>query len=83
MIDERQKEKKNKRIALFTSLGIHAAILLLFFFLVAWRAPNPPLPEYGIELNFGLDDQGSRLRWPVRACKCWVAPIRRASWRRT
>lgn len=53
-----ETEKKNKRIALFSSVGIHAALLLAFFFLMAWRAPNPPLPEYGIELNFGLDDQG-------------------------
>ncbi len=27
--------------------------------MVAWRPPDPPLPEIGIELNFGLDDQGS------------------------
>jgi hypothetical protein len=58
MQGEEAKEKKNKQIALFTSLGIHSGLLLLFFFLVAWRAPNPPLPEYGIELNFGLDEQG-------------------------
>ncbi len=44
---------------MFTSLGIHAAILLAFLFMMAWRAPNPPFPEYGIELNFGLDNQGS------------------------
>ena len=43
---------------MLTSLGIHTALFLILFFLVAWRAPNPPLPEYGIELNFGLDDQG-------------------------
>jgi protein TonB len=53
------RERKNKTIALFTSLGIHLAVLLAFLFMMAWRAPNPPLPEYGIELNFGLDDQGS------------------------
>ena len=41
------------------SAGIHLGLLLLFLFLVAWRAPNPPLPEYGIELNFGFDDAGS------------------------
>jgi periplasmic protein TonB len=58
MINEEQRDKKNKRIALFTSLGIHASLLIVFFFLMAWRAPNPPLPEYGVELNFGLDDQG-------------------------
>lgn len=54
-----EQEKKNQRIALFTTIGIHGVLFLLFFFMVAWRAPNPPLPEYGIELNFGMDDQGS------------------------
>ncbi len=58
MVSEEQKEKKNKQIALLTSVSIHGALLLIFFFLTAWRAPNPPLPEFGIELNFGLDDQG-------------------------
>lgn len=42
-----------------TSLVFHGAILLLLLFMVAWRAPNPPLPEFGIELNFGTDAQGS------------------------
>lgn len=41
------------------SLGVHAGLLLLCFFLVAWSAPDPPLPEYGIELNFGMDVAGS------------------------
>lgn len=52
------KERKNRTIALITSLGVHLAVLLAFLFLVAWRAPNPPLAEYGIELNFGMDTQG-------------------------
>lgn len=42
-----------------TSIGIHAALVLLFFFMIAWKAPNPPAPEYGIELNFGTSEQGS------------------------
>ena len=54
-----RQEKKNKTIAVITSLGIHLAVLLAFLFMMAWRAPNPPFPEYGIELNFGLDNQGS------------------------
>lgn len=53
-----QQEKKDKTIALITSIGIHGLLLLAFMLLMAWRAPNPPLPEYGIELNFGMDDQG-------------------------
>ncbi len=65
MINEQEKEKRNKQIALITSLGVHGALLLIFLFLVAWRAPNPPLPEFGIELNFGLDDQGDGEVQPV------------------
>lgn len=56
---EEEQEKKNRRIALITSLGVHGGLLLLLLFLVAWRTPNPPLPEFGIELNFGMDAQGS------------------------
>lgn len=53
------REKRNRTIGLLTSAGIHLTLLLLFLFLMAWRAPNPPNPEFGIELNFGLDDSGS------------------------
>ncbi|MBS1682580.1 MAG: cell envelope integrity protein TolA [Bacteroidetes bacterium] len=52
------EEKKNKRIAFLVSVGLHACLFLTFFFLISWRAPYPPAPEYGVELNFGLDDQG-------------------------
>lgn len=54
-----QEEKKNQRIAAITTVGVHAFVLLLLFFLVAWRPPNPPNPEIGIEVNFGTDEQGS------------------------
>lgn len=55
---EREQEKKNEQIALLSSIGISGAVVLLMFIIIAWRAPDPPLPEYGIELNFGLDTQG-------------------------
>jgi outer membrane biosynthesis protein TonB len=55
---EGQSEQKNKRIAFLVSAGIHASLFLTFFFLISWRAPYPPAPEYGVELNFGLDTQG-------------------------
>ncbi len=55
---DEQRDRKNKRIAWITSVGIHGLLLLAFMLMMAWRAPNPPLPEYGIELNFGMDDQG-------------------------
>jgi protein TonB len=54
-----QQEKKNNRIAFATSAAIHVLLFVAFLFAVAWRAPDPPLPEVGIELNFGTDDQGS------------------------
>lgn len=49
------EQNKDKQIGWIVSLSIHALVVLLFFFVMAWRAPDPPLPEYGIELNFGLD----------------------------
>jgi outer membrane biosynthesis protein TonB len=57
MTDE--KEKKNKQIALLSTIGVHAAVLLIMFFVIAWRAPNPPNPEFGIVLNYGTDNEGS------------------------
>lgn len=54
-----EREKKNKRIAAVTSIGVHVLLFVIFLFAVAWRSPDPPLPEFGIELNFGLDSQGS------------------------
>lgn len=51
-------ENKDKQIGWLISLGIHVVVIVLFFFILAWQAPDPPLPEYGIELNFGLDQSG-------------------------
>lgn len=54
-----QQEKRNRRVAFFTTMGIHGLLFLLMFFIIAWRPPDPPLGASGIVLNFGLDDQGS------------------------
>src|SRR5258706_14324282 len=61
------EERKNQRIGLLTSVGIHFAMLVLFLFAMGWSAPNPPLSEYGsgVELNFGLDAEGSGAIQPV------------------
>ncbi len=58
-------ENKDKRIGLLVSFSVHAIIILLFFFIMAWSAPDPPLPEYGIELNFGLEQEGSGYEQPT------------------
>ncbi|MEO1054916.1 MAG: hypothetical protein AAFX87_30055 [Bacteroidota bacterium] len=53
------KEKRNKQVGAMVTIGAHALLLLVFFFLLAWREPDPPHPEIGIEINFGTDDQGT------------------------
>ena len=53
-----REEKKNNRIAALLTFLINGGVLALLVLVAAWRAPNPPNPEYGIELNFGLDAQG-------------------------
>src|SRR5688572_10707445 len=53
-------EKKNKRIAAATTIGLHAFLLVAFFFIVGWRAPDPPYGSTeGFVINLGFDDQGS------------------------
>ena len=59
------QEKKDKKVGLAVSVGLHVLMLLLFFFILAWRAPDPPLPDYGIELNFGTDEAGSGDKQPT------------------
>ena len=54
-----KEEEDRKRKAWMTTGGIQLALLLLFYFLVAWQAPDPPNPEFGIELNFGEVSTGS------------------------
>jgi outer membrane biosynthesis protein TonB len=55
---EEVNEKRNSRIGLLVSLLIHGLLVLLCVFALAWKRQIPPPPEYGMEVNFGLDDQG-------------------------
>jgi outer membrane biosynthesis protein TonB len=59
MSDYAHKEKKNRIIGISVSVGLHILLLLLFLWVTAWKEPYPPLPEYGIELNMGIDNRGS------------------------
>ncbi|WP_421895055.1 hypothetical protein [Marinoscillum sp.] len=54
-----EKEKKYRKIGWFTSILVQVIMLILFYFLVAWKEPFPPIPSYGIELSFGIEDAGS------------------------
>lgn len=53
-----EQEKKDKKFSVIMTTGIHVAVILLLIFLVAWSPPDPPTPEYGIELNFGFQEEG-------------------------
>lgn len=55
---EEELLKKNRMIASGTTAVIQVTLFLVLFLFVAWRPPDPPLPEYGVELNFGMDTQG-------------------------
>lgn len=52
MDDREKQEEKNKRIGWLTSVGVQLVLLVLFYFIIAWKEPFPPIPEYGIELGF-------------------------------
>ena len=54
-----EEEKKRKRKAMLTTGAIQVVLLLLLYFLIAWREPNPPNPEFGIEVNFGTSEVGT------------------------
>jgi len=60
-------EIRNRRVGAAVSLGIHLALLILFLFIIAWKEPIPPIPQYGIEINFGLDQAGSGAEQPQSA----------------
>jgi periplasmic protein TonB len=58
MLELTSQERKDRRTAMIVSVIFHALLILLLFYIMAWRAPNPPLEEYGIEVNFGMDATG-------------------------
>ncbi|QCK15511.1 hypothetical protein [Mangrovivirga cuniculi] len=51
--------KKDKQKSMVITIAIHGVLLVLFAFLLAWKEPNPPLPQYGIEIDMGMDNVGS------------------------
>jgi outer membrane biosynthesis protein TonB len=51
-------EKRNEIIGWIVSIGFHGLLVLFCFFALAWKRQIPAPPEYGIEVNFGTDDQG-------------------------
>ncbi|MDH5366528.1 MAG: hypothetical protein OEW67_06035, partial [Cyclobacteriaceae bacterium] len=58
-MSKKEKEDDNRKVAWVVSITLHVLLLLAFIFMIAWREPNPPYPEYGIEVNFGTSSVGS------------------------
>ena len=53
-----QEERKNKQISAVVTVVFHAIALVFAIFFFTWNPPDPPLPDYGVELNFGITDEG-------------------------
>lgn len=50
--------RNNATIGWLASIGIHVGIVALLLFSIVFKPQIPPPPEYGMEVNFGFDDQG-------------------------
>ncbi|AFL85537.1 outer membrane transport energization protein TonB [Belliella baltica DSM 15883] len=53
------EEAENKRKAWIITIVVNVLVLLFIYFMVVWKQPIPPLPQYGLELNLGFSDFGS------------------------
>ncbi|MCH7412277.1 energy transducer TonB [Belliella sp. R4-6] len=57
--EENKEEADSKRKAWIITIVVNVLVLLFIYFMVVWRQPIPPLPQYGLELNLGFSDFGS------------------------
>ena len=51
-------EKESQKIGLIATVGIHAILLLLFIFVVAYSPAEPVKMEFGVAVNYGTSDEG-------------------------
>lgn len=56
---ETENNKKSRNVGIVATLLFHGVIVALFFLLMAWTAPDPPLPQVGVEINLGFQTEGS------------------------
>jgi outer membrane biosynthesis protein TonB len=57
--ENNKEEIENKRKAMIITVIINILFLAAVYFMVAWKQPVPPIPQYGLELNLGFTDAGS------------------------
>ncbi len=54
-----KEEADSRRKAIVITIIVNVLVLAAFFFIVVWRQPVPPIPQYGLELNLGFTNEGS------------------------
>ena len=50
-------KKESNRIeikSILITVVIQSVLIFGLFFAIAWKEPNPPIPQYGLELDFEL-----------------------------
>ncbi len=51
-----KEEEDSKRKALIITIIVNVLVLVAIYFMVVWRQPVPPIPQFGLELNLGFTD---------------------------
>lgn len=77
--EERKEAIKNKRNALIVTVLFQGLVAILAFYIVAWTPPDPPIPQYGIEVNFGLDEAGFGEKQPTKPVNTSSQPSKAVS----
>jgi hypothetical protein len=54
-----KEEEEKKRKALIITVVINVLLLVAIYFIVVWRQPVPPIPQFGLELNLGFTENGN------------------------
>ncbi|BDD09265.1 hypothetical protein FUAX_16970 [Fulvitalea axinellae] len=63
------EEKDIDRPSLISAVVLTCLLVLLFWWLKVWTAPDPPIPVYGVELNYGTSKTGGGKRQPQTPVK--------------
>ncbi|MDH5598709.1 MAG: hypothetical protein OEY34_06275 [Cyclobacteriaceae bacterium] len=53
-----EKSSSYRQKSIWLTLLVQLIVSAALYFIIAWKEPFPPIPEYGIELNFGFSEEG-------------------------
>ncbi|WP_281614001.1 hypothetical protein [Flammeovirga sp. SubArs3] len=57
--EEKKESRKNSILSIIVTILVVVLLFVFAWFTVVWSPPDPPVPQYGIEVNFGIDNAGS------------------------